>query len=224
MATSGTYTFAPTLADLTLNAFSRAGVRQTEIEAPHMETAYMEANLLLADWSNDIPNLWTSEDYTVSVVASDANYVLPARILVVQIAYLTPSGGKDRVLLPLSETEYAGIPDKTIEAVPSAYWFNQQLTPEINLWAVPDVNYTLTLKCLSQFQDATMANGSQPEIPYQWLDAYGWELAARLATHYKPAKAPALFGVAETKFNKAAASNKSRAPTRFLPDLSRYDR
>src|SRR5208337_3754683 len=55
---SGTYNFSPGLGECVLNAFSRIGVRRTEILQTHLADARMEANLLLAKFGTKQPNLW----------------------------------------------------------------------------------------------------------------------------------------------------------------------
>jgi hypothetical protein len=53
MANSGTFLFNPPIGTLTINAFSRCQIKRTEILAEHMENAWMEANLLQANWGAD---------------------------------------------------------------------------------------------------------------------------------------------------------------------------
>ena len=45
MATSGTFTFNPSLGDFVTNAFAKCGVRRTELTTQHMQDANFEANL-----------------------------------------------------------------------------------------------------------------------------------------------------------------------------------
>ena len=56
MALSGTYAFAPNIGSLALNAFSRCGVKRTEVLAQHMQDAYFETNLMQASWVADVYN------------------------------------------------------------------------------------------------------------------------------------------------------------------------
>ena len=58
MTTSGTYTFNPSLGELTLYAYNLIGVRNTSVLQEHMEAARMATNMLLARWSNQGVNLW----------------------------------------------------------------------------------------------------------------------------------------------------------------------
>ena len=52
MTTSGTYTFNPSLGELTLYAYNLAGLRNTSVLQEHMEASRMATNMMLARWSN----------------------------------------------------------------------------------------------------------------------------------------------------------------------------
>ena len=51
MSTSGTYSFNPSLGEMTLYALNLCGVRGTAILQEHMESARIAANMLLGRWS-----------------------------------------------------------------------------------------------------------------------------------------------------------------------------
>jgi len=61
MATSGTYTYNPSLGELGLWAFNACEVRSTALTVERMENLRMSANLLLSRWSNQGVNLWAVE-------------------------------------------------------------------------------------------------------------------------------------------------------------------
>ena len=67
--------------------------------------------------------------------------------------------------------------------------FRSQITPQITLWGVPDLDdtYTLKLQTMYQVEDAGLANDQTPDIPYRWYDAFTAGLAYRLARIYAPA-------------------------------------
>jgi len=60
MTSIGTYSYSPSIGDLTLNAFARIGLRRPELQQQHFADAAMEANLLQVEFSNRGPNLWKS--------------------------------------------------------------------------------------------------------------------------------------------------------------------
>ena len=68
MTTSGTYTFNPSLGELTLYAFNLCGMRNTSILQEHMESARMGTNLMLARWANQGVNLWAVDLVSTALV------------------------------------------------------------------------------------------------------------------------------------------------------------
>lgn len=191
MASSGTYDFTMSNADVVISAFSRLQVRRTSMLAEHLQDAAKEANLLLVEWANKQVNLWKSELQTISLVPGTATYTLPARTVMVLAAYIRTGSGtsqNDRLIFPVSTYEYASYPNKTLQGFPQVFWFNRQITPQITLYVVPDDSqtYTLELQTAVQIQDANLPSGETPDIPYRWLDAFTAGLSHRLARIYKP--------------------------------------
>lgn len=157
-----------------------------------MQRASIEANLLLSEWANRGVNLWKSELQTYSLTQGVATITLPAKTVCILVAYISITTGTvttDRIISPVSTFEYGAIPNKTIQAPPTIYWFNRQINPQITLWGVPDQNntYTLNLQTMYQVEDAGLQNGQTPDIPYRWYDAFTAGLAYRLARIYQPA-------------------------------------
>ena len=228
MAGSGTYAFAPSIADLMLNAFGRIQIRRTELTQQHLADAANEANFVQVEFSNRLPNLWLSELYTVALSEGTASYNLLARLISPMAVYLTitDSGGNstDRILYPISTYEYAALPDKTIEGQPTSYWFNRQTTPVMYLWPVPDGNatYTLKMQIISQPQDATMPSGVTANIHYRWIDAFAAALAARLAAIYKPELEAKRQADAERAWQIAANEDIEYTPMFVIPGLGSY--
>lgn len=227
MATSSTYNWLPSAGSMALQAFARAGLKRTELTAQHMADAESESNFVMVELSNKIPNLWTSEVYSETLVAGTTSYTLPTRIVDIQIAYIstTYSGvTTDRVIMPMSTTEYASIANKANQAPPSTYWFDRQITPVIYMWPVPDASatYVLKLRCLSQFQDTQLKNGTDVEVPYRALDAFTWALSARLAAIYAPERAEALDARAERAMAIMMKEDVENAPVRIVPGIASY--
>jgi|TARA_R110000823_G_scaffold177524_1_gene310098 hypothetical protein len=199
MTSSGTYDFGPANSAFVLNAFDRIQIRPSALLVEHMQRASIEANLLLAEWANRGVNLWKSELLTSGVTSGfsaitqgTATYTLPARTVSILVAYvstLVNGTSTDRILSPISTFEYGAIPQKTIQAPPTVYWYNRQITPQITLWGVPNLSstYTLNLQVMAQVEDNGLASGQTPNIPYRWYDCFTAGLAYRLARIYMPA-------------------------------------
>lgn len=229
MTSSGTYSYSPSIGSLVLDAFDRIQLRPTALLTEHLTRAQSETNLLLAQWSNKQVNLWKSELQTVTLVAGTESYTLPARTINILIAYIsTTSDGTviDRVVTPISTVEYGSIPNKSLQAPPTVYWFNRQATPVLYMWPVPDdtTTYTLKLQTAVQVQDAAMASGETPDIPYRFIDAFVAGLAHRLARVYAPALEAQRKADADEAWATAAAQDTEAVPLYITPGVSGYYR
>jgi hypothetical protein len=228
--TSGTYAFAPSLGEVVLNAFSRIGVRRTEILQTHMADAKMESNLLLAKMGNLQPNLWTVDQQAIPLLQGTATYTVPAETVMILDAFLRyGSPQTDRSIYPISRSEYATYPNKTIQSFPTVYWFDRLISPTITLWAVPDGNgpYTLFYYRVRQVQDAAYSDGTNAldiEIPYLWLDAFTAGLAYRLARLYAPQLEGQRKMDADEAWQTAATQNVENVNLMVNPGLSAYFR
>lgn len=195
MTSTGTFAYGPATSNLTLQAFGRIGIRRTEITAQHMADADNEANLLQVEMGNKQPNAWSAILYTQVLTESTATYTLPAKLVAIRDVYMTITSGDvstDRLMWPLSTFDYDSLPNKTLESVPTSYWLNRLITPEITTWPVADGNatYTLKIRMLTQIEDASLKSGSTLNMPYRFLDVFVAGLAYRLSRIYAPDKEP----------------------------------
>lgn len=226
MSTSGTYTFNPSLGELTIYAYQLIGVRPTALLQEHMDAARTAANMLLANWSNKGVNLWEVSLVTVPLVAGTATYPVDASTVVMLDAYIeygdTPI---DRIILPVSRTEYASYPNKTQQGFPTTFWFDRLLSPTVTLWPVPDGTQTsLKYYTVNRLQDANMNGTQNIDIPPIWLEAFAYGLAQRLAIIWAPEKAAALKPFADEAYQIASDQNVETAQQYISPQISGYFR
>ena len=230
MATSGTFNFNEAASNLALNAFARIGIRRAEIEAQHMADALLEANLLQVEFTCSQPNLFLDELYSIPLVAGQASYTIPSRMVNIQAPYITTTSGgvsTDRIIFGYSTFEYSCIPNKTSQGVPTQFWYDRVVPPVIYLWPVPDASaqYVLNIRILHQFEDAVFAGGTTVAAPYRWLDAWTSGLAARLAQIYKPDMAEHMDAKAERAWSIAATQDQEDVPIYIIPaSISQYFR
>jgi hypothetical protein len=130
----------------------------------------------------------------------------------------------DRVLYPISRTEYASLPDKYVQGSPTTYWFERLTTPVINLWQPPDGNgpYTLNLWTQQAVQDVTNTYGQNLDMPPRFFEAACAEVAAHLAKKWKPELAQALTLDAKDAWTEAAAEDRERVPFYLTPMMESY--
>ena len=169
MASSGTYTFNPSLGELTLYAYNLIGIRNTSLAQEHMEAARMASNMMLARWSNQGVNLWAVDLVSVALVQGQSVYPVDGSTMMVLDAYvgITSGGGPeiDRIIMPVSRTEYASYPNKEQQGFTTVYWFDRLISsdrstgsagPSLTLWPVPDGTSAQVLKYyrVRQLQDS----------------------------------------------------------------------
>ncbi len=235
MTTTGSYSYNPAAANLTMVAFGRVGLRRAELTTQHMADAENEINLLQVEMSNRQPNLWRGQTYESALTAGVATTTLPEQVIAIAAAYISITTGNqtiDRIIWPLSTFEYAALPDKLQEGPPTSYWYDRQSTPQITFWPVPDVSatYTAKLRVFSQIQDATLVGGKTIDMPYRWLDAWVAGLAARLADLYPdpliktkgPGAIQDMWAKAERAWTIAATEDKERVPLYLQPQTQAY--
>jgi hypothetical protein len=224
LATSGTYSFLPSLGSLTLSAFQRLQIRPTAITQTHLDSAMQESNLMQASWSADGINWWTVEMLSVPLVQGTQTYAVSANVVSV-LDVIINNGSSNRLILPFSRTDFASLGNPQSTGFPTSFWWDRALSPTINLWPVPDgsATYTMDYYAYTQTQDATFGNGSQPAIPYWWLDAYVAGLAYRLSRIWAPALEQ--LRAADAKEAYATASKQvENAPLYVTPGLADYFR
>ena len=229
MATSGTYAYNPGLGELTLYAYNLIGIRNTAVLQEHMEASRMATNMMLSRWANQGVNLWAVDLITTPLIKGQSTYSVDANTVVMLDAYIETVNGSaqpiDRLILPISRTEYASYPNKEQQGFTTTYWFDRLLSPTVTLWPVPD-GTTTSLKYyrVRQIQDANLTNNQNVEIPYLWLEAFAYGLAQRLATIWAPDKIALLKPMADEAYAIAAAQNVETAQQYISPIISGYFR
>jgi hypothetical protein len=231
MTSTGTYSFAPSAADIVLNAYSMIQIRRTEMTTQHLQDAYMQSNLLMVDITNRNPLRWGLETQTQILSATSA-YTLTNRTIAIPVATITTTvGGStiDRVIGPISASEYAAIPNKAQSAPPTSFFFSLLTTPTITLWPVPDASTiaaggVLNIQTLRQVQDVDLTGGATLDSPYRFLDAITTGLASRLAEMYRPERAQWLTTRFEQKMTLALGRDQEQAPLFITPGLAGYFR
>ncbi len=230
MTSSGTYTFQPSLGELVLFAYNLIQVRPTSIVQEHMESARMAMNLLLADWSNDTPNLWKVDLVEVPLVEGQATYSVDPSTIVMLDAYIRIDDGnadpQDRIILPISRTEYASYPNKAQQGFPTVFWYDRLINPEVTLWQVPDGVSAQYLRYyrVRQIEDAEFSSGQTADLPLRWLPAFANGLALQLARIWNPGAISVVAPFAEKSLLKAQGQDVETAAIYVSPMLGGYYR
>ena len=239
MATSATYNFNPGLGELTIYAFNLVGIRGTSLLQEHMESARMATNMLLARFSNQGVNLWCVDLVQTTLITGQSIYPVDPNTVMILDAYVQDQNSGtniDRIILPVSRTEYASYPNKEQQGFPTVYWFDRLISasrstgsagPTVTLWPVPNVDngpQYLNYYRVRQIQDSNLQGGQTVEIPYLWLEAFAYGLALRLAQIWNPAAMAMIKPMADESYQIAADQNIEQAATYISPMISGYFR
>lgn len=228
MTSSGTFSFQPSIGELVLYAYGLCGIRRPQLAQEHMVDARMAANLMLAQFSNTGPNLWTVDLQTIPLVEGQSTYAVDPATVMILDAYIETGTNPpiDRIIMPISRTEYASFPNKTTVGFPTVYWYDRLISQTITLWQPPDSNttYTLNFYRYRQVQDANLQSGQTVEVPYLWLDAFANGLAWRLSRSWAPQLTAMLKVDAQESWQTAATQNTENVPMHISPGCSSYYR
>ena len=226
MTTSATYSFNPSLGEISLYSYQLIGIRPSAVLQEHMEAARMATNMMLSNWSNRGVNLWAVDLVTVPLVQGQSTYTVDSNTVVMLDAYISTTTGSqttDRIIMPISRTEYANYPNKQQQGFPTTFWYDRLLSPNVTIWPVPDGTQTnLKYYRVKQLQDANMQGAETVDVPYLWLEAFAYGLALRLAQIWAPPMVMTMKPMADEAYAIAAAQNVETANTYLSPQLSGY--
>lgn len=195
-----------------------------------MVAAREEMNLLFVEWSNKQVNLFKVELISVPLSNGVAVYSVPARVVMVLDAWVTTNqgqqGASDIYITPISRTEYASFSNKNTPGRPTSFWLDRLIAPTLTMWPVPDSSgpYVLNYYACVQMQDANLAGGETPDIPYRWYDAFVAGLAHRLSRSFKPELEDKREKDAIKAWTTAATQDVENVNLSISPTLSSYYR
>lgn len=226
---SNTYDFDPALGELVIGSLARAGIKRTEITQQIMADARYEANMVQAEMTGDGINLWQVELVTTPLIANQATYSVPDTTVWVLDVYfrMNPDSGMpiDRLMMPLSRSDYAAISTKTMTGAPTSYWVNYQLSPTITLWPVPNQDgWELRYYRQVRAMDANLQNGQQVSIPFAAYDYFSWCLALRMAVIYSPDRIAMLQPMKQQAYQKYIQATTENTPLTMDVNLRGYFR
>ena len=216
MTTSGSRDFNLDVGEVVEEAYERCGLEvRTGYDA---KTARRSLNLMFADWANRVLNLWTVNQGTVTLTQGQGQETLSSDIVDL-LEVVLRRGSTDYTVQRISRGEYVTLPDKTTQGRTSQYYFDRQITPILNLWAVPE-NSTdqIIYYYVRRIQDAdTLVNTT--DLPFRFYPCMVAGLAYYLAMKRSPDRVQMLKAVYEEEFQRAADEDEGRTPLKLQPSL-----
>jgi hypothetical protein len=214
------------MGEMVLYAYGLCQIRNTALTQQHFETARIATNLLMGRWSADGVNLWQVDRQTIPLVKGVSTYTVPSNTIVMLDAYYTINSGHqeiDRIMTPISRTEYANYPNKHQQGAPTVFWFDRLLAPTVTIWPAPTGQQAqFKYYRLRQTQDSKLGNGSNVEIPIYFLESLAFGLAYRLALSWAPAQAPGLKQAYDEAWGIASRQNRETSNVYVSPMLNGY--
>ena len=190
MALSGDITY-----NLTAREIVTYALRKINIVAMHEDpsdeaasTTLTELNVMLKGWQR-YEQIWRSTEGYVLLVADVAGYSLtPRPHRIIDVRY-RDSTSNDTIMTPMTRDEYFTLPDKTLQGTPTQWWYDhQQSTDSIFTWPVlATIDGTTPERIHVTYQrryDDVDSLDENVDIPQEYLDVVGHNLAARLADTY----------------------------------------
>jgi len=165
---------------------------------------------------------------TVNLVTGTSTYSVDPSVVMVLDAYVTTTNSGqnvDRIILPVSRTEYASYPNKTQQGFPTVYWLDRLISPTLTVWPVPNTSTgpsTLSYYAVTQVQDSNFTGGQTVDIPYRWLEAFANGLAYRLARIWNPPLTQMLKPEADESYAIAAQQDTEYVSMYVSPMVSGY--
>lgn len=130
----------------------------------------------------------------------------------------------DRLIVPISRSDYAAISNKGTGGFPTTYWVDRLLQPKMYLWPVPtmDIPNGLQYYIQQRPQNADLMDGMQVQIPYEVQDYFTWALAERLAFIYAPDRLPMIGQRKQMAYTTYLQVGTENVPIDFNVQLGSY--
>lgn len=240
--TSNSWNYGLTTAGLTLEAFDRIQMRPTMLDPHHFASARQSINLELLEFSNSGFNFWETAYGTIPLVNNQATYTLPPNLVTITEMFYSQvnAGGagvnQDRIMIPITRTQYAQITNKLQPGVPTQYWLQMLYVPQVTIWEVPQAGqvapgYVLGWYGLQQIQDANIGGVEAPDVHYRAIEALAARLTFRLAEKFVPFSLPTRAailqekkGLADQAFDNMARRDQEPGVTKISANIGVYGR
>jgi len=215
MTASATYAYAPEISEFGDEAFERCGIDPAVLTMRHARSMRRSINLLFSEWATKGDVGFLIDEQTQTVTQSLATYTAATGTLAMFDVTVRRSS-VDTPVFQMNRDEYAGIPDKTSQGLPSRVFYDRA-AGTYKLWNVPE-NSTDQIRYwrLRRAQDAS-AGSQTPDVPFYWFEALASGLAAKLAVKFAPGRVTLLDAKAAQAFVDAKYFDRERGDTTFTP-------
>lgn len=198
---------------------------------------YVAGATFVVQVSTTLGGLQLFGTYTVLAVTDANNFTFTAAYAAGFNATATENSGQaqiavqvlnqqpvDRIIWPISRTDYASLPNKYQQGFPTTFWYDRVLNQTISLWQVPDSNgpYELIYYYYTQIQDANPTMGQTLNLPTRFFEAFCADLAWHLARKWKPELEAVRKADADAERSLAQAEDRERVSMFLMGDFTGY--
>ncbi len=228
---SGTATFNPPIADIIVELYERCGVHAVELTTEQIISARRSMNLVASRWSNRGINAWKSTLVSTALVQGTVSYAVAEATIDIFNAYrrISVSGvNTDTFMSPISQAEYASLPQKSQQGTPTSYYFAKRPASgsmAVYVWPAPDGNgpYTLFYYAQLRMDDTNIENAAVLDVRHPLYEAFCADSAAHLAVKWADAqRAVALNALAKEIWEEAKAADVEHVSLQIAPDMGAY--
>lgn len=191
MATSNSTNFSTSRNELINGALRIAGaIEQGGTPTAAQVTEASEAlNMMAKAWQVDGLPLWTTKEYSLSLVAGTSSYTPTVKMMrVIQAYNRNTSSNVDIPMTIITRDEYNRLGNKSTTGNPIQLLHIPNRTDStIKVYPTPDSTFaasnTITIVYQKQYDDFD-ASSDEPEFPAEWFEALKFNLAHRLSAEY----------------------------------------
>jgi len=225
VTTSGTTAFNLDVQEIVEEAFERCGLEMRT--GYDLRSARRSLNLLAAEWASRGYNLWTVEEYAISLATGVATYNLPSDTIdtLDHVRRSTVNSvSTDIVVRRLGLSSYAAIPNKLAPGLPVQVYVDRQIAPTITVWPVPtNSNDQLVVWYLRRMQDAGAGGGFNMDIPFRFIPpliaGLAYMVAMKRPKDVPEARVERLLNEYMAQWELAAAEDRDRTSLRLVPSM-----
>lgn len=198
--TTATTSYTITRDQVISSALRKLGVLDLggTVDSDTLSNASLALNIMIKMWATDGLKLWTIDELTLPLVASQKSYVIgPGGDLVTHKplkliqAWLRNTAVTPNVDIPMqifSKERYNILGSKSSTGVANSVFLDPRATTStLYVYLTPDTatatNYALHLVVQRMMSDIT-AGSDIPDFPAEWMQALVWNLADQLAIEY----------------------------------------
>ena len=210
MATTGTFSFSPSIAEAVDEAWERCGLNPENLTARHAKSALRSIAYMLSHWPNKGLLQWTIEIVTHQFVQGVASFALPAGAIDILEANLMRDECGEIPMSPWNRQQYFSVTNKDSQGRPSNYFVERTITPTVYVWPAPENSTDVMRYYRTRHLEDAGRLSNTIDIPTRYQQAFVSGLAAELAPKFAPDREMSLRESAERAMREARNEDRER--------------